>query len=78
MSDSDNTQLPSDTPQEEEKETPHETPDEEETVIPTTKAKAKRKPKEPKNKSKEIVISLEPTEYFDDQKPLTLGNLYLM
>ena len=45
MSDSDNTQLPIDTPQEEEKETPHETPDEEETVIPTTKAKAKRKPK---------------------------------
>ena len=38
MSDSDNTQLPIDTPQEEEKETPHETPDEEETVIPTNKA----------------------------------------
>ena len=41
MSDSDNTQLPIDTPQEEEKETPHE----EETDMPTTKAKAKRKPK---------------------------------
>ena len=59
-----------DTPQEEEKETP----EEEETVIPTTKAKAKRKPKmpnEPKNKSKDIVISLETTEYADDQKHLT-------
>ena len=41
MSDSDNTQLPLDTPEEEDKETP----DEEETVIPTTKAKAKRNPK---------------------------------
>ena len=43
MSDSVNTQLPLDTPQEEEKDTPHETPDEEETIIPTTKAKPKRK-----------------------------------
>ena len=49
MIDSDNAQLPNDTPHEE-NEAPHETPDGEETAIPTTKAKAKakRKPKEPK------------------------------
>ena len=49
MSDSDNAQLPIDTPQEEEKGTPQETPEEgaEETVIPSAKAKANRKPKEP-------------------------------
>ena len=50
MSDSDNAQLPIYTPQEEENKTTQETPEEEaeETVIPIVKAKAKRKPKEPK------------------------------
>ena len=46
-----------------------ETPEEDKTDIPTTKAKATRQPKEPKNKSKDNCISLEATEYFDDQKP---------
>ena len=41
---SDNALLPLDTPQEQAKATP----EEEATVIPTTKARAKRKPKEPK------------------------------
>ena len=42
-----------------------EAPEEEETVIPTTKAKAKSKfkePNEPKNNNREIVKSLEATE----------------
>ena len=37
------------------------------------RTQAKRQPKEPKGpkkKSKEIVLSLETTEYVDDQKPL--------
>ena len=58
MSDSDNTQLPFDTPQEEEKETPQETPGEEaeETVIPIAKGNAKIKPKEPKEPKKERTL----------------------
>ena len=38
---------------------------------PTSRAKAKytKEPKEPNNKTTEIVASLEPTEYSDDQKP---------
>ena len=57
MSDFDNTQLPVDTPQEEEHETPHETPDEETTIIPTTKAKPIRKPTELKNKRNELIVA---------------------
>ena len=53
-------------------EMPEETPEEEaqETLILTAKAKAKRTPKYPKarkNNRKEIVTSLEPTEYLDEK-----------
>ena len=77
MNDSDNGQVQIDTPPEEETESTQETlteEAEEERVIPTVLAKAQRQPKEqhePKMKSEEIVVSLEATEYFDDQTRLT-------
>ena len=60
MRDSDNAQLPFDTPQEEDHVTPRATPEEEETVIP------KKKSQKNKNKINQIGICLDPTEYVDD------------
>ena len=69
MSDSDNTQEPSDTPQEEQ-----ESQQEEQEPVPTS-AKAKRKPRQPKkpmqlkeskNNIKVITADVGHAEYFDD------------
>ena len=71
MSDSDNTQEPSDTPQEEQ-----EAEQEEQEPVPTS-AKAKRKPRQPKEpkqpkeskrNSKVITVDVGHTEYFDVPK----------
>ena len=77
MNDYDNGKVQIDTPPEEETESTQETlteEAEEEHGIPTVQANAQRQPKEqhePKMISEEIVVSLEATEYFDDQKRLT-------
>ena len=80
MSDSDNTQEPSDTPQEEQ-----EAQQAEKEPVPTS-AKAKRKPRQPKEpkqpkeskrKSKVITVDVGHTEYFDDPKTPTPPSEYL-